>query len=108
VDGGRGSDTLAYRGGRHLDLTALGDQGISGIERFAMGSGSDSLTLSLKDLLNLSDTSNVLTVDGDGNDALVVGGIWTDEGVAGGYVTYTSGAAKLIVDDDINITITTA
>ena len=40
------------------------------------------MVLSLTDLLNLSDTSNTLTVKGGGADAVEVAtGEWTDEGV---------------------------
>ena len=67
------------------------------------GGGDNSLTLSLGDVLALSDTSNTLTIEGGGTDAVTVtDGDWQWSGApAGGYNVYTLGAATLRINEDI-------
>ncbi|MEA3193375.1 MAG: hypothetical protein QOD26_1708, partial [Betaproteobacteria bacterium] len=98
IDGGSGSDTLALNGGIDLDLTAIANSRISGIEtiNLGVGAGASDLTLSRGDLLDLSDTSNTLKVQGAADDSVTVtDGTWTDTGVAGDFHVYTLGAARL-------------
>jgi hypothetical protein len=99
IDGGSGNnDRLVLYGGADLDLTAIANSRISGIEMITLGSGvgPGDLVLSLGDLLDLSDTSNTLTVNGAADDSVrVSGGGWTDAGVAGDYHVYELGAARL-------------
>jgi hypothetical protein len=111
VDGGTGEDTLALGDAAFgLDLTTIADSKTSGIEVVDLnaGNGAHSLTLSLTDLLNLSDTSNTLTVEGGGADSVeVTTGEWTDQGIAGDYHVYRLGAAELRIHTDItNVDIT--
>ncbi|MBL8338183.1 MAG: FG-GAP repeat protein, partial [Rhodoferax sp.] len=79
IDGGGDRDTLALSGaGLRLDLTALPDNRIRSIEQIDLtGTGRNTLILSPRDLLALSDTSNSLRVDGNADD--VIG--WTGSGV---------------------------
>jgi VCBS repeat-containing protein len=111
VDGGLGTDILALMGGgTTLDLSVLSDAKVTGMETIDLsGSGSNTLTLSLRDLLNLSDTSNLLTVEGNSGDAVsVTDGTWTRDADSGGYRIYTLGAATLRIDLEIStVTITT-
>ena len=111
LDGGGGIDTLALDGGGiHLDLTAIADNKVQSIEAIHMDNGdADTLTLSLNDVLDISDTSNELVIDGDASDTVVVtDGTWSDDGESGGYHAYSLGEATLLVDADIlNLTITT-
>jgi hypothetical protein len=102
IDGGRGEDTLVLAGtGLELNLTVLADSRLTGIEAIDVTSGDHTLKLSLTDLLNLSDTSNLLTIDGDAGDAVsVVDGSWV-QSVDGGYNVYTLGAATLRIDTAI-------
>ncbi|MBY0475161.1 MAG: hypothetical protein K2Q13_08900 [Nitrosomonas sp.] len=99
VDGGAGYDTLKLDRS-HLDLNLASERGrISDIEAIDMkGNGHNTLTLNALDVLNLSSTSNTLTVDGNNNDSVVgLSGGWTDGGVADGYHTFTNGEAVVLV-----------
>jgi hypothetical protein len=60
-------------------------------------SGSNVLTLAAEDVIEHS-TDNVLTVLGDGNDAVNLQGTWTDAGVAAsGFHVYTSTVGPTMV-----------
>jgi Ca2+-binding RTX toxin-like protein len=106
VDGGSGIDTLSLLGGGHtLDLTALANNKISGIETINItGSGDNTLRLAQRDLFDLSDTTNQLKVTGNTGDTVDLVGTWTDGGVAGAFHTYTRGAATILIDTDIFVT----
>ncbi len=96
VDGGRGSDTLALSGsGMQMNLTTLRGRW-SAIEIIDLtGSGNNLLTVTALDVLNLSDSSNTLTVNGNAGDSVVMGSGWTSGGTVGGYQIYTQGQATL-------------
>ncbi|WP_293006128.1 integrin alpha [Nitrosomonas sp.] len=99
VDGGAGYDTLKLDRS-HLDLDLSSVYGrISDIEAIDMkGNGHNTLTLTALNVLNLSSTSNTLTVDGNNNDSVVgLSSGWTDGGIDDGYHTFTNGAAVLLV-----------
>ncbi|MBF0401952.1 MAG: FG-GAP repeat protein [Magnetococcales bacterium] len=98
ADGGTGIDTLALSGsGITLTLSALRGK-IEEIEAIDLtGSGNNTLVLTALDILNLSDASNALRVDGDAGDAVNAGVGWTDGGISGGYHVYTQGQAVLNV-----------
>ena len=99
MDGGAGNDTLVVTGsGLNLNLVNVRGK-IDGIETIDLtGSGNNTLTLNALDLLNLSDTSNTLKVNGNTGDSIVGLSInWKDEGVSGDYHTYVQGAAVLLV-----------
>jgi len=119
ADGGNGTDTLALDGsGLHLDLTALGDSRIRSIERIDVsGAGDNTLTLSVRDVLNLSDDSNQLLVLGDAGDTVNRGAGWTTAASGGSngngtstidgetYQIYTAGQATLLVDTDMSVAV---
>ena len=119
VDGGTGTDTLALEGsGLHLDLTALADSRTRSIERIDIGGdGNNTLTLSVLDVLNLSDESNELLVLGDAGDVVNRGAGWTAAAIGGSngngtstidgqtYQIYNGGQATLLVDTDITANI---
>ncbi len=99
VDGGTGRDTLGL-GNSNLNLDLADVRGkISGIETiYLYGTGDNTLTLSALDLLNLSDTSNTLKVNGDAGDHVVgLDNGWEDGGIYGGFHTYTHDEAVLLV-----------
>ena len=107
IDGGAGLDTISLDGdGIVLDLKAIPQSAIKGIEQIDIGSsGNNTLTLSIADVLDLSNTSNQLLVMGDAGDTVHKGGGWTAGAVvtvAGqDYQTYTAGQATLLVDTDV-------
>ncbi len=103
IDGGYGTDTLQLAGaGVSLNLDNVSGTQLRGLEAVDLtGSGANSLRLNVQDLLNLSDTSNTLTVLGDGNDSVVATGGW-GSGVNLGTVTqFTHGHAILLIDNDV-------
>ncbi|NNG03874.1 MAG: tandem-95 repeat protein, partial [Inquilinus sp.] len=105
VKGGSGEDMLLVDGANlSLDLGAMPVEGIEIID--ISGSGDNSLTLNVLDVLGVSDTTNVLKVLGDLGDQVTATGGWVSDGtmVDGGvtFNVYTSGEATLLVDDQIN------
>ena len=99
LDGGAGNDTLAVTGsGLNLNLVNVRGK-IDGIEAIDLtGIGNNTLTLTALDLLNLSDTSNTLKVNGNTGDVITgLSSGWTDGGITGDYHTYTLDAAVLLV-----------
>ena len=106
IKGGTGTDTLRLDGsGLTLDLTAISDLTIEQIERIDLrdGSGAHSLILDFLEVLNLSDTSNTLTVLGDAADTVDIRAGWLFHGIANGFETFTQGAATLVIDADIAV-----
>ena len=104
IEGDSGTDTLVLEGtGLNLDLTATSNLKITGVEKIDLtGFGNNSLTLNLQDVLDISETSNALTVLGDTGDTVnATANTWTNAGSVGGFTTYTLGAASLILDDDL-------
>ena len=107
IDGGAGLDTLSLDGdGIVLDLKTIPQSAIKGIEQIDIGgSGNNTLTLSIADVLDLSNSSNQLLVMGDAGDIVHKGAGWTAGAVvtiAGqDYQTYTAGSASLLIDTDI-------
>ena len=118
-DGGSGSDTLELDGsGLHLDLTTLADTRTRSIERIDIsGTGGNTLTLSVRDVLNLSEESNALLVLGDAGDVVNRGAGWTTATTGGTngngtstidgekFQIYTAGQAALLVDTDVSVAV---
>ncbi len=107
VAGGAGNDVLHLAGnGLNLDLADFGAN-ISGIETFCLfGQGDNTLTLTAADLLNLSDTSDTLKVNGNAAGHIIVEDSgWIDEGLRGSgyYHVYTNEDAVLLVGQNITI-----
>ncbi len=113
INGGSGFDTLVLDGSAMtLDLTVPGADRIHGIERIDLGSG-NAIALDIRDVLNLSDTSNQLFITGQTGDAVTAAGQgWaldtsnpavTDHGISYdsytlGGAAYTMGMANLLID----------
>ena len=114
VDGGTGTDTLKLAAsGETLNLTTFNNTAYyglyTGIEIIDLtGNGTNSLILNVNDVLNLSDTSDRLTVDGNTGDSVSKGSGWTQGAADGSYDTYTStditNDAELYIDSDITVT----
>ncbi len=110
VAGGTGNDVLHLAGnGLNLDLADF-DGDISGIETFCLfGQGDNTLTLTSADLLNLSDTSNTLKVNGNAAGHIIVEDSgWVDGGSRGSgyYHVYTNDEAVLLVGQNITVDFT--
>jgi len=112
-DGGLGADTLRFDGaGQLLDLTAIAQLKITGIENIALnGAGNNTLTLNVQDVLDLSGTTDQLVVLGNAGDVVnSTGQGWVagaNQTIAGEvYATYTNGFATLLIDFDITRNIT--
>jgi len=112
MDGGSGTDTLVLNGaGLTLDFGNLDDGRVENFEVIDLtGSGDNGLNISLDDLLDLSDTSNVLRIDGDNGDTVELTGMTgvtpTQETIGGEtYNIYTLGEARLEVEDAVAVTV---
>ena len=103
VEGGNGFDTLRLDGtGLTLNLNTLGDAKIRGIEQIDItGTGNNTLSLDLSEVLNISNESNTLTVRRNSGDIVNIGTGWTqgaDQTVGTiKFSVYTQGAATLRV-----------
>ena len=120
LDGGGGNDTLvwsstdAYNGGvgfdslrvlsGNLDLTAVPNTRIANVEQIDMtGPNDNRLTLTKQDILDLSSTTDVLTVIGNKGDSIDIVGALPKPTTANGFRTYKMDAAILLVDTDITV-----
>jgi len=109
IQGGLGTDTLRVDGGnKALDLTMIANTKITNVEIINLtGSGNNTLTLNLADVLALSSTTNTLRVDGNAGDIVHQGAGWTSaaDQIIGAqtYETWTQGMATLLVDPDVGI-----
>jgi Ca2+-binding RTX toxin-like protein len=98
VSGGIGTDTLILTSGTNLDFDAIAadaSKTIKGINEIDLGiNGNHTLdNLSINDLLEITDSDNVLTIHGDALDTVNLengdGGTWTPNGDNGaGYDVY--------------------
>ncbi len=112
VSGGNGDDTLALDGsGLVLDFSLIDVGRVTGIEQVDLtGSGGNTLNISLSDLLDMSDTSNQLTILGDGDDTVNISDGFTDSGTdetidGQTYDIYTVGNASILIDQDITVNV---
>ncbi|PXW89871.1 FG-GAP repeat protein [Nitrosomonas sp. Nm84] len=104
LDGGSGTDTLELTSGSiDLDLANVHNK-IDGIDVIDLtGGDDDTLTLTLTNLLEVSDRT--LKVNGDAGDRVVIrGGGWIDGGIDGGYHTYTNSGQTML---QINVAVST-
>jgi hypothetical protein len=109
IEGGTGIDTIRLDSYANLDLTSIYDPLIQGIEQIDLNQGSNNiLTLNFSDLLNLSETSNTLTVLGGTTDQIhanLSGAGFVDFGVTDGFREYSNGIATLWVAEVISQTV---
>jgi len=119
IDGGEGLDTLTFSNEMEIDFGAISDN-ISNMEVIDLGEGAQSITsLSLDDVLNMTDTDDILRIDGDASDSIdlnttgkdaewTLGDFKTDAETGATYQEVTSGegdaTVTLEISTDINIT----
>ena len=103
IAGGNGSDTLRLDGsGITLNLTTIADAKLIDIEIIDIrGSGANTLTLNVREVLNLGSTTNSLNVLANADDTINIGSGWTLTGTEtiGGVLfnVFSQGAATLKV-----------
>lgn len=114
LDAGLGNDALRLTGGDDIDLTAITNNLITGVETLdaETDTGSNALILDTMDALALSETSNDVFVEGDSTDTLALaGGVFAANGTATvGDETYNvftdaSAYANVFVDQDVVVTV---
>jgi Ca2+-binding RTX toxin-like protein len=112
VDGGADIDTLRLAGtnGFTLNLSTLAAVAIKDIERIDLVAGSlnNTLTVTQQTLMNLSTTTNRLTVLGGSGDTVnatgfTSGSAQTENSI--NYTTYTNGLANLWVQNGVTVVI---
>lgn len=114
VDGGEGTDTLLFNG-VDIDFTAISNDRVDGIEAIDLlsGEGENNLTLSLEDVLDMSQTTDTLIIDGGSDDTVTVAdGTWIMQGQTTGdngelYHVFACDGATLQIDTDIQLSIDT-
>ena len=108
VDGGSGYDVVRLENGDDIDFSGLntGNNPMSDIEEIDLltDTNGNSLTnLSAQDVLDMTDSDNVLYINGDSGDS-VTGSGWTDNtsgSTPAGYMEYVNAGVTLYVDNDI-------
>jgi glucose/arabinose dehydrogenase len=102
-NGGSGSDRLKLSAG-DLDLRTVDQSAIRNIERIDLRSADpNTLTLTRRDVLDLSSTTNTLTVLGDAADTVDLRGSFVEGTTSGGYTIWQNGAAIVRIDDRIDV-----
>ena len=105
VDGGLGTDTLAFTGPATLDLRTVGRVRVHEIERFELGDGAQTVAFGPGDVTAMSEMSNRIEVDGDAADEVILTGPWQPTGEDDGYAEYALGALVVAVDTDVPVTV---
>jgi Ca2+-binding RTX toxin-like protein len=102
ISGNGGTDTMQV-GDLDLDLTAVPNDKIRDIEIIDLTGfyGGTSLTLNKADILDISSSTDTLTILGKNRDSVNIVGNFGDQGVSDGFHRYKLGAATLLVDIDI-------
>ncbi len=109
LDGGTGIDTFELSSG-DIDFSSINNNVITDIERIDLRADIDTntLTISVSELFDMTDSNNQLTIFGDSNDVVIITDLadWT-EGASYNYSTgiqmvqYTNGEAKLDVQEGV-------
>ena len=112
VDGGEGFDTLVFgTEDSNIDFSALADNSINNIEAINLGDGVQNITsLTTADVLDMTDTDNLLRIDGDSSDSVdlntqgpdaewTLGDFKTDAETGATYQEVTG------VEDDVTVTL---
>ncbi len=100
IKGGMGIDKLIVDTGLELDLN-LSTNRLASIEKIHLQGGS-SIRSDRLGILNLSDTSNSVYFEGNGNVELAGEG-WVEDGEENGYTKYSNGLALVFVLPGIDV-----
>jgi hypothetical protein len=87
-------------------LTTTPDGKILNVERINItGSGNNTLTLNLQEVLDISSSTDTLRIFGNAGDTVRRSSGWTSAGTqvfeGNTYLKYTQGTATLLVDNDM-------
>jgi hypothetical protein len=92
-----------------IDLSAIVAAGANNIEQINMqGSGSDTLSINIQDVLDITDSNNILFIDGDTGDQVIIENGWqrqvsNSESVSGYQQFSMEGVeATLYIDEDVS------
>jgi hypothetical protein len=104
IDGDTGHDRLIIFDGATIDYTRI--QNIETLDLSVKGDH-DLGTLSLADVVSITDSNNDLVIEGDSGDAVSFSTAdgWSQGGSVGGYTTYTNtndATIEVKVSDDVN------
>ncbi len=111
VDGKAGFDTLEVEGAINIDFNK-----IDNIEEIALGEGNQNISLSLDDVIELTDKDNDIVITGQVGDTLILedtdddastASTWSGTDNGDGTVSYTSTestSVTLTVDEQIDVT----
>lgn len=105
MDGGAstGTDTLRILAAGNLNLTTSDDR-IVNIEKIEMTNGiKNTLTLNKTEVLDMSTTSNTLTVMGNSTDVVNLKGAFVRTSTAGTLDTWKLGAAIVKIDEELTV-----
>ncbi len=108
IVGGNGNDTLRLDGTElSLNLSSVRDNRIIDIETIDItGSDNNTLMLNQREVLNISSSTNTLTVVGNAGDRVVIETGWNRQADNGGFQILTKRAATLRVSTGVTIEIT--
>ncbi|MDD5373141.1 MAG: Ig-like domain-containing protein, partial [Sulfurimonas sp.] len=108
VDGGVGYDTLLVE--TSIDFRALNDNLIKNIEEIDLGNGTQDISLTLADVISMTDGDKILYITGDASDSvsLQTADNWSKSTTQTqvGFDEYTSTqdpTVKLQIEDDITV-----
>ena len=101
--GGGGGDRLKLTAG-DLDLRSVDQSAIRNIERIDLsGADPNTLTLTRRDVLDLSSTTDTLTVLGDASDTVDLRGAFVEGSTSGAYTIWQNDAAIVRIDERIEV-----
>jgi glucose/arabinose dehydrogenase len=101
--GGGGGDRLKLTAGE-LDLRSVDQSAMRNIERMDLrGADPNTLTLTRRDVLDISSTTNTLTVLGNATDTVDLRGSFVEGASSGGYTAWQNGAAIVRIDERIDV-----
>ena len=111
VDGGNGTDTLRLQNGDDINFTAIHDLLITGIERIDLetDAGINQLTLAVRDILALSDSTNDLFIFGNTGDIVDLSpgfadtGNFTQDGRTYDLYTIAGNDARVYIEQGLTV-----